>query len=602
MRSTADVKNALFVLFAVLLGLGSPASAAPVLRVDARAEIGPATPYATGVNHVFSTATGGVPANWDATTGRPNSPVAAQTLAANVPLVRFPGGIEGARYDWKAGVGLRRAGCQFSGRGTGVPAQSNVYGFDEHLRFAAEAGAEAVVMVPFAFSTAQEAADWVEYANAPLDASNPGGGIDWALVRAANGHPEPYGITRWEIGNEPYRSNQRYWMSENARRARAQYATGGFHAAFNETADADCTWGPRTDGLGGQRYQTRFAPLKADGFELTVGEAVWTRVADLSTAAPTATVYTLDQATGAIGFGDGVHGRIPPGGARVGVTYKTQRLPGYDDFRRAMRAIDPTIDVCATWADAGFLRAARREARSVDCLSAHPYTQLSDFGSVLYNAAHYDAAMKGAARAAAWMKRLAARMKGVPGEPYLAASEYGALSGGAMLESGAAGSMIHAMYMATEQFAWLRQGLPWALGGRLVDSPFAILSGGGGLTPAGEMLRPFGDLTGSRMLRATVSGNPRTHGYAALKVIAARTAAGRLSLLILNRDRKRPRALRLDINGFTTSGQGEQAQATSAAFDSALAAYTDRPVSVKDQARLKLPAHSFTRLDLDPAG
>jgi alpha-L-arabinofuranosidase len=40
--------------------------------------------------------------------------------------------------------------------------------------------------------------------NAPNNGSNPGGGVDWAARRAANGHPAAYGIRYWELGNEPH--------------------------------------------------------------------------------------------------------------------------------------------------------------------------------------------------------------------------------------------------------------------------------------------------------------------------------------------------------------------------------------------------------------
>ena len=49
----------------------------------------------------------------------------------------------------------------------------------------------------------QDAADLVEYLNAP-QGSHPNGGTAWADVRAKNGHPEPYGIRYFEIGNEMY--------------------------------------------------------------------------------------------------------------------------------------------------------------------------------------------------------------------------------------------------------------------------------------------------------------------------------------------------------------------------------------------------------------
>ena len=43
---------------------------------------------------------------------------------------------------------------------------------------------------PFAQALA-DAADLVEYCNAPNNGSNPNGGTDWAAVRAQNGHPQP---------------------------------------------------------------------------------------------------------------------------------------------------------------------------------------------------------------------------------------------------------------------------------------------------------------------------------------------------------------------------------------------------------------------------
>ncbi|MEA2167513.1 MAG: alpha-L-arabinofuranosidase [Solirubrobacteraceae bacterium] len=591
-----------FPLALLLVALtAAPAGAASVLRVDA-SKAGPQTSaFITGAGQAFSTSAGAPPSNWDDAANRPDAAVVDQTTAAGVRLIRFPGGSEAGRYDWEAGLGPIRAPCQSSGRGVKARPLSNVYGFDEHMRFAEAAGAQAEVMVPFAFSSAQAAADWVEYANAPLDGSNPGGGIDWAAVRALDGHPAPYDVTRWEIGNEPDRNGQRYWMSTNADTARAQYANGGVHRAFNESADADCRWATKTSGVSGQVFHTRYRPVRPKGFQLTVGDVVWNRVPDLSAAAPDADVYTLDEITGTIHFGDNVRGRIPPGGARVGVSYRTPRLPGYDDFRTAMKAVDPTIDVCATWADVPFLRAAVRDGREIDCVTAHPNTSLAEYGGVLYNPAAYDAGMKGAGRASRQIARLAAAARKAPGRPYVAISDYGAVAGGAQLEAGAAASMIHAMYMATEQLTWLRLGLPWATGGRLTDFATAIVNASGaGLTPAGTALLPFDGLPGAQLVRARIEANPRRHGYSSLRAVAARGENGRLILLILNRDRERPVAVRLALKGFAASGQAEQAQTTSAAFDSALASYESRPVAAKDGTVLRLPAHSFTRLTLDP--
>ncbi len=49
-----------------------------------------------------------------------------------------------------------------------------------------------------------DAASLVAYCNAPVGAALPDGMPDWPAVRAANGHPEPYGVKYWQIGNETW--------------------------------------------------------------------------------------------------------------------------------------------------------------------------------------------------------------------------------------------------------------------------------------------------------------------------------------------------------------------------------------------------------------
>lgn len=74
----------------------------------------------------------------------------------------------------------------------------------EEYRAATGLPVDGSIQVNIISGDAEEAADWVEYMNAPSDGSNPGGGVDWAQVRAANGHPQPYAVHYWELGNEPH--------------------------------------------------------------------------------------------------------------------------------------------------------------------------------------------------------------------------------------------------------------------------------------------------------------------------------------------------------------------------------------------------------------
>jgi len=144
--------------------------------------------------------------------------------------LRYPGNGIGAGFNWKKSIGYpanTRPNQDLMGsQGAPQPVQ---FGFDEFMAMAESRGvpaSEVQIMVPIYDSTSvgltlaqaravvpnviAHNADWVEYCNSPSDStvSNPGGGIDWAEVRAANGHPAPYGIKIWNIGNEPWAAGE----------------------------------------------------------------------------------------------------------------------------------------------------------------------------------------------------------------------------------------------------------------------------------------------------------------------------------------------------------------------------------------------------------
>ncbi|MEX2093261.1 MAG: hypothetical protein WD971_11320 [Pirellulales bacterium] len=50
----------------------------------------------------------------------------------------------------------------------------------------------------------QDAADLVAYLNKPWDGVSTFAGSNWEALRAANGHPEPYGVELFNLGNEPW--------------------------------------------------------------------------------------------------------------------------------------------------------------------------------------------------------------------------------------------------------------------------------------------------------------------------------------------------------------------------------------------------------------
>lgn len=89
------------------------------------------------------------------------------------------------------------ADCERKGL-TGNDIQIMVPIYDSAVAYAESAQTKGSVPFP-----ATNAADWVEYANAP-DSANWGGGIAWGAIRAGKGHPAPYEIKTWNIGNEPW--------------------------------------------------------------------------------------------------------------------------------------------------------------------------------------------------------------------------------------------------------------------------------------------------------------------------------------------------------------------------------------------------------------
>jgi len=126
--------------------------------------------------------------------------------------LRWPGGWRADRHDWRNGIDRvpgREGGRPLLPRGNESPI-TNCIGTDEVIALCRKVGAEPIFVVNFGdfirggnmADGVSLAADWVEYCNAPDDGTNPRSGVDWAAVRAANGHPEPFDVKYWQLANE----------------------------------------------------------------------------------------------------------------------------------------------------------------------------------------------------------------------------------------------------------------------------------------------------------------------------------------------------------------------------------------------------------------
>lgn len=128
----------------------------------------------------------------------------ADTLALlkelDATVYRWPGGNFVSGYDWHDGVGERdRRPPRKNPAWRGV--EPNDVGLHEFLDLCELLEAEPYIAVNAGLGDAASAAEEVQYVNGPAD--SPAG-----RRRAANGHPEPWHVLFWGIGNEMYGSWQ----------------------------------------------------------------------------------------------------------------------------------------------------------------------------------------------------------------------------------------------------------------------------------------------------------------------------------------------------------------------------------------------------------
>jgi alpha-N-arabinofuranosidase len=112
------------------------------------------------------------------------------------PHVRWPGGNFVSGYHWTDGIGPldrrpRRVELAW------LSEESNRFGTDEFMAWCRAVGTEPVICLNMGTGTLDEALGWLEYCNGTGDTY-------WANQRRANGHPEPYRVRYWGLGNEMY--------------------------------------------------------------------------------------------------------------------------------------------------------------------------------------------------------------------------------------------------------------------------------------------------------------------------------------------------------------------------------------------------------------
>ncbi|HYA45263.1 MAG TPA: hypothetical protein VED59_06630 [Acidimicrobiales bacterium] len=366
--------------------------------------------YLFGANLLWADGAEGA---FDPLTGRFHPGFVAALRDLGITMLRYPGGTTSDSFQWQIAVGRQEArglnepyGMQ-AARLSSVccvldgPERSAV-GPDEFGSLLEETGAAGTVTVNFDTGSESQAADFVAYMTSPLTehpSPNPNEASYWAALRAINGHPAPYDIPYWEVGNEQAFPGQYGWRSGRPLKlgphrvpcpagemATCLYAFGGTTRFTDEgvgTLADDLPAASYSTGAPHQRFYVYFPPVVPGSEAVYVGGSRWREVPSLVEAGPGARVYTLDVATGAITFGDGRHGMIPPEDALVKASYDSGPHGGFVEFYRAMKAMNSRISVCESEeADVAFIRLMGKQY-PYDCVELHEYARPADFAAPL---------------------------------------------------------------------------------------------------------------------------------------------------------------------------------------------------------------------------
>ena len=112
-------------------------------------------------------------------------------------FMRWPGGNVAQDYHWQWGIGPRDLRPTWTNKAWSNAPEPDDLGTDEYLALCQRLHIEPSITVngDGNGATAEDAAAWVEYVNGPATSK-------YGAMRAANGHPAPYAVRQWELGNE----------------------------------------------------------------------------------------------------------------------------------------------------------------------------------------------------------------------------------------------------------------------------------------------------------------------------------------------------------------------------------------------------------------
>ncbi len=122
---------------------------------------------------------------------------------AGITMLRWPGGCCADHYHWHYGIGKVRAPHIHP-----MPPPTlwkHDFGTDEFLKLCSLTNTEPMIVANTATGTVRDFLSWYEYVNGPEESG-------FGKMRADNGHPEPYNVKYWGLGNT---DENVWWPYEN---------------------------------------------------------------------------------------------------------------------------------------------------------------------------------------------------------------------------------------------------------------------------------------------------------------------------------------------------------------------------------------------------
>jgi alpha-N-arabinofuranosidase len=123
--------------------------------------------------------------------------VVAALRRLKVPVVRWPGGCFADEYHWRDGIGPRAQRPVTLNSNWGGVAETNQVGTHEFMDFVEQIGAEAYINGNVGTGSPREMAEWLQYLTSTQDTTI-------TAERARNGHPAPWKIAYFAVGNETW--------------------------------------------------------------------------------------------------------------------------------------------------------------------------------------------------------------------------------------------------------------------------------------------------------------------------------------------------------------------------------------------------------------